>query len=73
MLLYALFSLESTEPLSSTISENAVQAAINFVELCCQQTAYIAGRENIEDELSMAASGNLNCINTCTCMELMDT
>ena len=55
--MHVLFSLESTEPLSFTISQSAVQAAINFVEVCCQQTAYIAGREKIADELSLAASG----------------
>ena len=33
------------------ISEEAVSAAINFVQLCCQQTAYMAGRGDIMEEV----------------------
>lgn len=29
--------------IDSEISEKALKAAINFVSLCCQQTAFIAG------------------------------
>ena len=33
------------------ISEEAIIAAINFVELCCQQTAFMAGRGHVSDEI----------------------
>jgi hypothetical protein len=48
--LHVLFHLED-EPgtlLSENISELAIDAAIDFVEVCCQQTAFIAGRGTID-------------------------
>ena len=38
-------------PDCDTISEAAVQAAIDFTQLSCQQTAYIAGRGVLEEEI----------------------
>ena len=38
------------------VAEKALKAAINFVEVCCQHTAFIAGRGNISDELIRAES-----------------
>ena len=35
------------------ISEEAIQAAINFVTTCCQQTAFIAGRDKIGEEIEI--------------------
>lgn len=37
--------------MTSIISEKAVSAAINFVQLCCQLTAYMAGRGDITEEV----------------------
>lgn len=37
--------------LPTTITEDALKAAINFVEVCCQHTAYITGRQTIENEI----------------------
>ena len=41
----------------STISTNAITAAQNFVDTCCQHAAFIAGRGQIEDEINYLASG----------------
>ena len=38
------------------ISEVAVRAAIDFIQLCCQQTACIAGRGMLEEELQKFVS-----------------
>ena len=35
------------------ISEEAIAAAINLVKLCCQQTAFMAGRGNIQEEIAI--------------------
>ncbi len=35
------------------ISEVAMLASINFVELCCQQTAFMAGRGNIGEDIEL--------------------
>ncbi len=54
--MHALFNLEGEE-LGNTITPVAIQAAIHFVEVCCQQTAYIAGRGELDKELSMVVQG----------------
>lgn len=43
-ILHVLFSLGSDEPTDDIVSEDAVKAAIDFVNMACQQAAYIAGR-----------------------------
>ena len=38
------------------IGEDAIKAAIDFVNVCIQQAAYIAGRGDIEEEISRISS-----------------
>ena len=57
--MHVLFRLEDEEPFPSTISVQAINAAIDFVEVCCQQTAYIAGRGKICDEINLSHSGRV--------------
>lgn len=40
-----------------TISPAAIEAAIHFVEVCCQQAAYIAGRGELDEELKLIVQG----------------
>ena len=47
---HVLFTLSSEIEISSEISEEAIAASIKFVQLCCQQTAHMAGRGNIKDK-----------------------
>ena len=35
------------------ISEEAIAMAINFVKLCCEQTAFLAGCGNIQEEIAI--------------------
>lgn len=35
---------------SSTISQTAIEAAVDLIEVCCQHTAYITGRGNLSQE-----------------------
>jgi len=49
----------SDEYLSATtdeISEEAIIAAINFVNVCCQHTAFMAGRGGIAGEIELIKS-----------------
>ena len=46
------------EVIDDIISEAAVQAAIDFTQLSCQQTAYIAGRGMLEEEVQKFDSSN---------------
>lgn len=59
--LFALHMNCEEQPTSSAgvISEDAIKAAINFVEVCCQQTAYIAGRDKIAEELAIYKTGTV--------------
>ena len=41
--LHILFNIESEDDIPDIISNSAIEAAINFVETCCQHTAYICG------------------------------
>lgn len=54
--MHTLFNLECEE-LCSTITKDAIDAAIHFVEVCCQQTAYIAGRGELDKELDLIVKG----------------
>lgn len=50
---------ESSDDLSATtdeISEEAIIAAINFVNVCCQHTAFMAGRGGIAGEIELIKS-----------------
>ncbi|XP_065911094.1 uncharacterized protein [Dysidea avara] len=44
---------QQSDEIASVISESAIKAAVNFVSLCCQQTAYMTGRGNIKEEVEM--------------------
>ena len=50
---HVLFNIYSEEALQSEITDDAVKAGIAFVELCCQQTAYMAGRGHITDDIEI--------------------
>lgn len=39
------------------ISEASINAAIDFVEVCCQHAAFIAGRGTIDEEIKQLTSG----------------
>ena len=55
--MHVLFHLDSAESLSSTITEAAIEAAIDFVEPCCQHTAYITGRGKFDEEVTLMEAG----------------
>lgn len=42
---------------STQIAGNAIVAAQNFVDTCCQHAAFIAGRNNIDDEITELSTG----------------
>ena len=50
--MHVLFWLEDEKPLPRTISHKAINTAVDIVEVCCQQTAYIAGRGKICDKIN---------------------
>lgn len=56
--MHVLFHLDNTDPLPDVITDLAIKAAINFVEVCCQHTAYITGHGKIDEELETLESDN---------------
>ena len=55
--LHTLFTLGTNQPTDVIVSEAAVKAAINYVQVVCQQVAYIAGRGSLEEEIQRFKSG----------------
>ena len=46
--------------ISDNVTESAVKAAVNVVQTACQQTAYIAGRGTIQEELVKFKTGQFH-------------
>jgi hypothetical protein len=44
-------------PLPEEISSNCIKAAVDFVTVSCQQTAFIAGKGVIQDEVDKFNGG----------------
>ena len=42
---------------TTQIADTAIVAAQNFVETCCQHAAFIAGRSDINDEITELSTG----------------
>lgn len=55
--LHVLFHLDKPDDIPSIISEAALQAAENYVDLCCQHTAFLAGKGDIEDAIFKIQKG----------------
>ena len=49
--MHVLFHLSNNDPLPSTITDEAIAAAIDFVDVCCQHTAFISGRGRLHENL----------------------
>ena len=51
-ILNTLFSIDTTTgEVDDKISDKAMKAAVNFVRTACQQTAYVAGRGLLHEEI----------------------
>lgn len=48
---------QEEEEADSYITTNAILAAQNFVDICCQHAAFITGRDRIEVEIKQFTSG----------------
>ena len=58
---HVIFTLKGPAELeiSFEISDGAIAAAIKFVQLCCQQTAHMAGRGNIKEKIGIIKASML--------------
>lgn len=55
--LHLLFHLGKEGPLPELIEESTVEAAVDFMKVSIQQTAFVAGKGLIEDEVDKFKSG----------------
>jgi hypothetical protein len=55
--MHVLFNIETGGDLPDAISNMAIEATIDFVEVCCQHTAYITRRGNIDEHLGILDAG----------------
>lgn len=51
--LHIFFHVGSFDWISDQITEEAIAASVNFVGLCCQQTAYMAGQGDIKEDIQI--------------------
>ena len=58
--LYNLFHLNKMDCLTGEIDDAVITSAINVVEICCQQTAFIAGRGDIKEEIDIIQASEFN-------------
>lgn len=55
--LHVLFYHSNDDQIPDIVSEEAIIAAINFVQLSCEQTAIISGRGSIKDIILKCQTG----------------
>lgn len=57
--LHVLFrdNVDEEEVADTCITTNAILAAQNFVDICCQHAAFITGRDKIDNEIKQFTSG----------------
>ena len=57
--LHVLFKLDTPDDIPDTISEQAIVAAQDFVDVCCQHTAFVAGRGDIQEAIQQLQLGSI--------------
>lgn len=50
--LHVLFNWERPKDIPKEISVDALKAAINFVDVCIQHSAFLAGRGDVDEAIS---------------------
>ena len=55
--LHVLFQLDTPDDIPDTISELAIVAAQDFVDVCCQHAAFVAGRGDIQEAIQQLQLG----------------
>ena len=55
--LHVLFKLETPDNIEVEISDQALSAAINFIDVCCDHASLITGRRSVLDEAKSSSKG----------------
>ncbi len=55
--MHVAFTLETPGDIPTEIDSKAIEAAQDFVDMCCQHAAFMAGRGEIPDEIQQLQTG----------------
>lgn len=55
--MHVIFHLKTPCDIPSQICSEALEAAEDFVDMCCQHAAFMAGRGEIKDEIQQLQTG----------------
>ena len=55
--LHVLFNINTPHTIPQTISETAIKAAINLVDVCIQHAAFLAGQGDMEETIQGLVEG----------------
>ena len=56
--LHVLFSIDSPLAIPDVVSDDAIEAAIDLVDVCIQHAAFLAGRGDVQELVADMAKGN---------------
>ena len=45
------------QPLEEEVRGSSIKAAVNFIQLACQQTAFIAGKGDLQEDMEKFKTG----------------
>jgi len=60
--MHVLFHMDEPLDIPLVISEGAIKASENFVEMCLQNAAYLAGRGDIKEAVGDIQRGKLSLV-----------
>lgn len=55
--MHVAFHLKSPHDIPKQISQQALEAALDFVDVCCKHAAFMAGREEMVDLIQQLQTG----------------
>jgi hypothetical protein len=55
--LHVLFNIDTPHTISQEISDDAVKAAVDLVDVCIQHAAFLAGRGDVEETIQGLVEG----------------
>lgn len=62
-IMHVLFHIDTPLEIPSIISDVAIKAADNFVDMCIQHAAFIAGRGEVQEAI--------DCVQQCKCVGML--
>ena len=60
--LHVLFNINTPHTIPQTISDVAIKAAVDLVDVCIQHAAFLAGRGDVEETIQGLVEGTTKCV-----------